>query len=467
VIRRRLTYAIFHLRLLTLLLPVAAFAIAAYLRFLSGFFYPRTTDINPRPYLVLLLFTTIVWAGAAEHFGLCRPDQLFASAGKTRRLLAACASTYAGVLALVFFYHASAFPRAFIGISAVALFVLAGLARLAFRVFSQRDRRNGRHSVRVLIVGADDIASRAADRLVNGQVMPCLIVGFVRLPGQEVKIKDKGKPILQLDDASKLAFGNGIDDVVIAVPPDRFGHLPDILDRLKPLCVPMRVVLDFAEGVSLREQLFDFGGIPMLDLSVTPVDSVNYLILKRGFDFAFALFAILVTAPLMALIALAIKLTSPGPVIFAQDRVGLNGKLFRMYKFRTMMVAPQTESDTRWTTQNDGRRTKVGALLRHSNLDELPQFFNVLMGNMSVVGPRPERPFFVTKFLQEVAAYSSRHYLKAGITGWAQVNGWRGDTSIQTRIDHDLYYLRHYSMTFDLQIILLTLLRGLSSKNAY
>ena len=463
--RIRLAYAAFCLRLLTLLLPLAAFVIAAYLRFFSQLFVSSEPDVDVGAYFLLLFFATVLWAVAADHFGLCRVDQLFASTGKTHQLLAACGSTYAGILTLVFFYRGQSFSRLFIGISAFALFLLATVMRIAFRVLLERERRNGRQSVRVLIVGTDESAQRVACRLEDGQVMPCKIVSFVRLPGQEIRVQ--GKPILEWDEVSKLAFGNGIDDVVIALPPDRFGQLRDILAKFQTLCVPMRAVLDFPEGISLHEQLFDFGGIPMLDLRVTPADSVSYVVLKRLFDVSFSLLAILFTLPLMALIALAIKLTSRGPVVFAQERVSLNGKIFRMYKFRTMRIAGTAESDTRWTTQNDDRRTKVGTFLRRGNLDELPQFFNVLKGDMSVVGPRPERPFFVKKFLGEVEEYGSRHYLKAGITGWAQVNGWRGDTCIQTRVQHDLYYMQHFSLTFDLQIILMTLLRGSSRKNAY
>ena len=169
----------------------------------------------------------------------------------------------------------------------------------------------------------------------------------------------------------------------------------------------------------------------------------------------------------MLLIAVAIRLTSPGPVLFVQDRVGLNGRLFRMYKFRTMKAGGPTDSDTEHTTANDPRRTRLGAFLRASSLDELPQFFNVLRGDMSVVGPRPEMPYFVKKFQYEVVQYNTRHYLKVGITGWAQVNGWRGDTSIAKRVECDLHYLRNWSLWFDIRIICATLWRGFFSKNAY
>jgi lipopolysaccharide/colanic/teichoic acid biosynthesis glycosyltransferase len=176
---------------------------------------------------------------------------------------------------------------------------------------------------------------------------------------------------------------------------------------------------------------------------------------------------LILTAPVIAMIALAVRLSSPGPVIFVQERVGLNGKLFRMLKFRTMSVSPPHDSNTRWTVKGDPRCTRLGRVLRQTGLDELPQFFNVLKGDMSVVGPRPERPVLVQKFMQSVGNYNTRHYLKVGITGWAQVNGWRGDTSIEKRVEYDLYYVRHWTLAFDLFIVLLTFFRGFTDKNAY
>ena len=229
----------------------------------------------------------------------------------------------------------------------------------------------------------------------------------------------------------------------------------------------MHVVVDLGPGVCIQDRLFRFGALHLLDLASGATAELDYILWKRVFDVAFSLLAIIVALPLMLVIALAIRLTSPGPVFFAQERVGLNGRTFKMYKFRTMSASSTTESDSRWTVANDPRRTRLGAFLRKSSLDELPQFFNVLQGNMSVVGPRPERPFFVKKFVQDVAHYHSRHHLKVGITGWAQVNGLRGDTSISKRIEYDLHYLQNWSLSFDLRIIVLTLWTGIFGSNAY
>jgi len=205
----------------------------------------------------------------------------------------------------------------------------------------------------------------------------------------------------------------------------------------------------------------------MLDLRPTLAESGPYLVQNRIFDILFSTIVLLLTLPSTFPIAVAIKLTSRGPLFFNQDRVGLNGRVFCMIKFRTMKLGSKQGGDTYWTSVNDPRRTLVGAFLRKMNLDELPQFFNVLMGHMSIVGPRPERPYFVERFLEQFERYNARHMFKVGITGWAQVNGWRGDTSIAKRVEYDLYYLRNWSLTFDLQIIVITLLRMFSSKNAY
>jgi Undecaprenyl-phosphate glucose phosphotransferase len=464
-IRRQLNYIGFFLRLTTLLLPFLAFAVAGYVSFSPHLIPRRAAEVIPSRYFQLLLVMVIVWALAAGHFGLDRVENLFAAKGKARRLFAACVFSYAVVMAVVLFNKGADYSRLFIALSAGTLFLLATATRVAFLVALDAKRRSGGGGVRILIVGTDEFARKSVHSLLQGQVMPCRIVGYVHLPGQEVEVG--GSPIIEMEDVGALTNGNGVDDVVMAVPASRLGEIQKIASALESMYVPMRVILDIGVGVSIRDRLFDFGGVQMLDLEATPAESASYIVFKRLFDVIFSALVILLTAPLMALIAVAIRIGSSGPILFVQDRVGLNAKIFRMFKFRTMKVGSSHESETRWTAQNDPRRTWLGALLRRANLDELPQFFNVLKGDMSIVGPRPERPYFVEKFLNEIDKYNARHVFKVGITGWAQVNGWRGDTSIARRIEYDLYYLRNWSMTFDFQIILITILRLFGSKNAY
>lgn len=465
MIRRRLNRTSFFLHLTTFLLPTLAFAIAAYLRFglIPALFANGRFD--PVSYVGLLLLATVIWVIVAEHVGLSTTEYLFAPGGKTRTTLLACSITYASILVALFFYRGTSFSRVFMGLSAVSLVLLVIITRLVFRVIWHHQSQRENSWIKIIVVGADEFAQQAARSLTAGQVAPCRIVGYVRLPGQVVA--DTNCRVHELENIDKLTSGNGFDEVILALPLSRYPEIPSLMNKLQHLCVPVRAVLDLGEGVAVRERLFGFGGILMLDLHMTPAESVTYSVLKRVFDLAFSLGVLIVTAPLMVLITVLIKLTSVGPVLFVQDRVGLNGKVFRMYKFRTMRVSKIEEGNTRWTVPDDPRCTRIGVFLRATSLDELPQFFNVIKGDMSVVGPRPERPYFVQKFLQDVALYNARHYMKVGITGWAQVNGWRGDTSIAKRIEHDLYYLRNWSLSFDIQIILLTLLRGFSNRNAY
>jgi len=466
MIRRRLTYIEMWLRLVTFFLPVFAFGVGAYLRFAWGYIWAVPEGVDYKEYFTLLLFTTVVWAVVTDHYGMCRIDLVFLKGNAFWKALWVTCVTYIVVTASSFFYRSASYSRLFVVLSMIALFLLAALTHQVFGIVLSRLRQRGDYSTRILIVGADQFANRAAETLARGLVLPCTIAGYVRLPGQEPAVSSS--PLIELDQVEELASESKIDDVVIALPPGQLGELPSVLGRLERLSVPVRAVLDLGQGVVIREALFDVGGVPMLDLRVTPSESAAYLVLKRAFDLLFAAIAIVLTAPLMVLIAILIRLASPGPVFFGQDRVGLNGRIFRMYKFRTMRVGDPDESDTRWTTEDDPRRTRLGTWLRRTNLDELPQFFNVLKGDMSIVGPRPERPHFVQNFMQNVAQYNTRHYLKVGITGWAQVNGWRGDTSIARRVEHDLYYLRNWSLFFDLRIVLLTIWRTLFvNKNAY
>jgi Undecaprenyl-phosphate glucose phosphotransferase len=464
MIRSRLSFARLYLRIITLLLPACAYFIAVKIRFGFNFLLWRIAPTGLPSYWGILLLTTIVWAIAAEESELWNVEQLYAPGGKSRRLLEALAFTYAIVMAAGFLYRQASYSRVVIAISAVALFVLATITRVAFRVVLELMRKDGRNEVKILIVGTDRFARRVGTSLLHGEVLPCRIMGFVRLPNQEIAVEG---PVYELDQIPNFSNGNSINDIIIALPAARLSEVQKIAPTLEKLCVPTRVVIDLGEGVVLRDRLIDLGGIHMLDLRPTLAETGPYLFQKRIFDVAFSALILLLTLPLTLLIALAIKLSGRGPILFTQDRVGLNGRVFRMLKFRTMRVGSREEGDTRWTSDNDPRRTAVGTFLRKTNLDELPQFFNVLKGDMSIVGPRPERPYFVERFLEEFDRYNARHMFKAGITGWAQVNGWRGDTSIAKRVEYDLYYLRNWSLTFDLQIITMTLVRMFSSKNAY
>lgn len=465
MIRGRLQRAQFILTLAVFSMPLAAFALAAYLRFATRLLPGYSSDADPSSYFGLLFLTTVLWAIASEHCELLSIENQLWAAGKIRSAFRASLITYIAALSVTFFYRESTFSRVFIWLSCLNLFLLTLLVHAIFNWVWVRGRRQNKSGSQVLIVGADEFAARVAASVLGDRLAPCSIKGHVILPGQTCAVKNK--EVYELSAVEKLSIGNEISDLIIAVPPTLLGMLPELRRQLAPLCVPIRLVLDVGEAVDTRQRLFTLGNHLMLDLQSTQAESVLYIILKRAFDLAFSASVLILAAPVFVLIAILVRLSSPGPIIFTQERVGLNGMLFRMFKFRTMTVSTSHESDKRWTVKNDPRCTRIGRILRRTGFDELPQFFNVLKGDMSVVGPRPERPLLVQKFMHSVGDYNRRHYLKVGITGWAQVNGWRGDTSIEKRVEYDLYYVRHWTLAFDLLIVALTLFRGFSDKNAY
>ncbi len=453
----------FYMRLWCYSMPPIAFAIAAYTRFDLFETKLGARDYDPRFYLVVLLLTTLVWVIAAENYRLCDIEELFQEYTGIKKALSACATTYLVLLCLLFFYRQQNFSRIFFALSALALLGGTVLTRTLFRVLIGRKRL--RRPLRILVVGADIYARRVAARLGRMPFAASQVVAHIRIPeDKEVAVADV--PVFDLSDVER-SINVPFDEVVIAISAHRLPSLSTLFRSLQPLCAPVRAIIDIGDIPLLRERLFQFGDLQMLDLANSPAESPMYFLLKRVFDIGFSLLVVALAGPVMLAIAALIKLTSSGPVLFCQERIGLNGQPFTMYKFRSMKVTTSAESETRWTTAEDPRCTRLGRFLRRTSLDELPQFFNVLKGEMSVVGPRPERPHFVKKFLREISHYDTRHRLKVGITGWAQVNGWRGDTSIPKRFEYDLYYLQNWSFWLDLRIVCLTAWSGMFGKNAY
>ncbi len=458
----RLSLYRFCLRAWFYVLPALAFFTAFFSR-AEYSSYHRWTESEWGFHLAVVTFASLVWAIAAERNRLCEIEDLYQEYSGFYKCLFACGTTYLALICLLFFYRQESMSRAVLAVSAGLLFMASLLSRAGFRLLLGR-RFRSEHRLRILIVGADQHAATIAKRLRNIPLATCEIVAHVSLAGQKAIVHDV--PTYSIEEVQR-GLSVPVDDVIIALPPERLSELSDIVRQLGAISAPIRTVLDLGDVALIRERWFQFGDLQMLDVAATPVDSPYYFLAKRAFDISFSLMAVLLTGPFMLIIAGLVKLTSAGPVLFKQQRVGLNGQQFWMYKFRTMRLADRSESDVRWTTADDKRRTPVGAFLRKTSLDELPQFFNVLKGDMSVVGPRPERPFFVNQFLQEFSHYNARHRLKVGITGWAQVNGWRGDTSIQKRFEFDLYYIQNWSLWLDLKIVWMTLWSGLFHKNAY
>lgn len=271
--------------------------------------------------------------------------------------------------------------------------------------------------------------------------------------------------IAELD--NYLAENRDIDEIIITLEMKDYDKLKTIISICEKLGIRTQIIPSYYKYFPAKPYVEEIGGLPLINIRYTPLDNILNKAIKRGIDIVGSLLAIIIFSPVMLIIAILIKLTSKGPIIFKQERIGLNRKPFIMYKFRSMRQQDPEEEKKDWTVKNDPRKTKIGAFIRKTSIDELPQFFNVLKGDMSLIGPRPERPFYVEKFKDEIPKYMVKHQVRPGITGWAQVNGWRGDTSIKKRIECDIYYIENWSLTLDIKIFILTFFKGFINNNAY
>ena len=278
----------------------------------------------------------------------------------------------------------------------------------------------------------------------------------------------KGIKVLgTIDNLPLILPENKLDEIAITLPQGQYGRLKEIVGLCEKSGVHTKFIPDYAGVIPNRPYTEDIQGLPVINIRRVPLNNTINSVVKRLVDIVGSAVGIVLASPIMIVSAILIKATSDGPVIFSQERVGLHNKPFRMYKFRTMIEQTEAEEAKGWTTKDDPRVTKIGRFLRRTSLDELPQLFNIFIGQMSLVGPRPERPQFVEKFREEIPRYMIKHQVRPGLTGWAQINGLRGDTSIEKRIEHDLYYIENWTLDFDIKILLLTVFRGFINKNAY
>src|SRR6266849_5494028 len=420
-------------------------------------------------YVRLLPIVTIVFPLAFAVQGLYR---IRPTRGKTEEWTAVAIGTvvatvvFSGVLLWVRPVHRDVlYSRAtlFIFMACAMLFVIVG--RTFFRAVVERRHRAGKDLDRVLIAGNGDLARAVVARMnAHRDQLGFRIVGYLR-NGTDEQLD--GLPCLgAIDDAVPVIEKHDVDHVFVALPHASSQAMMALLDRLVRTVVSVHVVPDLLQFMVLRSRVEDIDGLPTINLSETPLEGWSRFV-KRGFDLVVTAAALILFSPLMLLIALAIWLEDRGPVFYRQVRMGLDGKPFNIVKFRSMKVGAESDTGAKWAEPDDPRRTRVGRLIRAWSLDELPQLFNVLLGDMSVVGPRPERPQFVQQFRAEFPHYMLRHKVRAGMTGWAQVHGWRGNTSVRMRIEHDLYYIENWSLLLDLKILFMTVLHGLRHENAY
>jgi Undecaprenyl-phosphate glucose phosphotransferase len=342
------------------------------------------------------------------------------------------------------------------------------LERYVVRRTLRHLRQKGYNQKHILIIGAGPVAVDFARKVLSQSDFGYRVIGFLDDEASKGDLIE-GKEVLGNCDALPfLLEDDSIDDVVLALTVNSYGRYGSIIETCEKFGVRARIIPDYCQFLpSGTPHMEAFDGIPMLSVRRVRLDEPFSRFLKRALDVVVSFTAIFLTAPIMIGIAIGIKLTSPGPLLFRQTRIGLNNRPFDIYKFRSMRIDTAKTASTMWTTAKDTRTTKFGQFLRKTSLDELPQFFNVLFSDMSVIGPRPERPFFVDQFKEEIPKYMVKHQVKPGITGWAQVNGWRGDTSIEKRIECDLYYIENWELVLDIKIMFLTVFKGMVNKNAY
>ena len=440
-----------------------AFTVAWYFRFVinkeqQGSYLPLTD------YFIWNIVYSAAFLAIGFLIGLYVPKRKMKFAKEVSRIVQVQIYSMFVLLSVLFIVKTIDISRMFLAIYLLVGFLIIVTYRFFVKQFLRAMRKKGFNQQFVLILGAGSIGKRYIENLDNHPEYGLRAIGFL----DDFKQINREQKILgKIEDLSTTLENTIIDEVVIALPLTAFSKYHQIIEMCEKAGVRVSIVPDFYDILPATPHFESFGDLPVINVRDIPLDEYVNRLLKRLFDIVFALCAILVTSPLLLLIAIGVKLTSPGPILFRQERVGLNRRTFSMYKFRSMKHMSVEASNTQWTVENDPRRTKFGTFLRKTSLDEFPQFFNVLKGDMSIVGPRPERPYFVDQFKEEIPKYMIKHHVRPGITGWAQVCGLRGDTSIEDRIEHDIQYIENWTLLFDIKIIMKTIINGFVNKNAY
>ncbi|MDJ0868868.1 MAG: undecaprenyl-phosphate glucose phosphotransferase [Myxococcota bacterium] len=457
MLRRRTEVFRTTLLLIDLLFAAVAWLVAYHVRFYSVF--PAPLGIPEfGPYLAALVLILPLWGWVFRVRGLYAPRRTEGMVAEIADVFGAVTTVVVILVFLTFFLRSYFFSR-----GVILLFYALSIGTVAaYRVLARKLVRimhgQGHNLASVLVVGGGRLAEHVIECIHEHPEAGLRVVGVLTENPELPRVRgvptlgryEQVKKVLQLCQASQ---------VILALPREESGHVEQLLAQLDDELVDVRLVPDLLHIVTLRSSVEDFDGMPMIALRDTPL--VGWAaIQKRIFDIVVAGAVLLISAPLVGAIAAALWLRHGRPILYTQERMGLDGRVFRMIKFRTMKRDAERDTGPVWARRGDPRQTRLGRFLRRTSLDELPQLWNVLRGDMSLVGPRPERPVFIEQFRREVPGYMLRHKVKAGLTGWAQIHRWRGDTSVHERIEHDLYYIQNWSLGLDVRILLMTLWRS-------
>jgi Undecaprenyl-phosphate glucose phosphotransferase len=377
-----------------------------------------------------------------------------------------------GIFALVLFLGSKNpyiynFSRKLVVVFFVANIFLETLERNAIRIVLRSMRSKGYNQKHIVLVGYSRAAERYIDRILANPEWGYQVRGILD-DHREWGSDYRGISIIgKISDLEGVLELNVLDEIAITLSLKEYGNLEEIVAACEKSGVHTKFIPDYNQFIPTRPYTEDVQGLPVINIRHVPLNDPLNAAMKRIVDIFGAVVALILFSPIMIVTAVIIKVTSPGPILFRQERVGLHNRPFSMYKFRSMEIQDPKDEKKQWTTKHDPRVTPIGKVIRKTSIDEMPQLFNVLRGDMSLVGPRPERPFFVERFKEEIPRYMIKHQVRPGMTGWAQVNGLRGDTSITKRIEHDLYYIENWTMGLDFKILFLTFFKGFINKNAY
>ncbi len=458
----------FSLRLIDLLVVAASGATSYFFSNAYTTYTAAGVEGLPGHYLKVVLLAAFLTALIFPLFNIYRVWRGTSTLTEIKYLSMAWAMIGFILAGLAFITKTGAdFSRHWMGLWFVSTWLTLIGVRVLMRLVLRYLRSSGYNHRHIVIVGTGEQAVVVANRLRQSTWFGLEISAL--FGDHSEKLPDWLKNKRFISDVSELrryVDDGNVDQVWISLPHSEEKTIRQVITALDGSPAEIRYVPDIFEYQLMHHSLSEIAGVPVVNISYSAIDGVNRIV-KAAEDYVLASILLLLASPVMLFIAIGVKLSSPGPILYRQQRVGWNGQEFTMLKFRSMPVEAEKETGPVWASPMDNRATKFGSFLRKTSLDELPQLFNVLKGEMSLIGPRPERPMFVEKYKDEVPHYMKKHLVKAGVTGWAQVHGWRGNTCLHTRIEHDLYYIENWSLWLDIKIIIMTIFRGLVHKNAY
>lgn len=447
-----------------------ALLLAWYIRIKSGLIKTAAGHLSFYEYMKVIVLILPLYLILYSFLGLYKPESIKSNFEAFFNLIKANLIGILVFLAYLFITDNADYSRLVLLLFFMICMTLCFAERVVFRIVMKKYRKKGFNIKHVVLVGRGELAHEFTKRIANNVQWGYEITGLFDnyTKKQSVLLDQLSVPVIgTISEMEKYLSEQLIDEVIITLPLKEYACLDQVVAICEKTGVFTRIIPDYNKYIPSRPHIEDIDGLPMISIRKVPLNDLALKTIKRVIDVVGSLFGILILLPFLLIITFLVKVTSKGPILYQQTRIGLNRKPFKMYKFRSMVVQKKEDEKKAWTTKDDIRVTKLGKILRKTSIDELPQLINVLRGDMSLVGPRPERPQFVDQFREKIPKYMVKHQVRPGITGWAQVNGWRGDTCINKRIEYDLYYIENWSMSLDIKILIMTIFKGFLNKNAY